>query len=78
MASSGKPKTTMAKLKREATLRERRLDKAVRKQIRKQAQLEPDPPVELDPDAPEIDPDLEAPEIGADLSAPESAPGVGL
>lgn len=36
MASSGKPKTTMAKLRREATLRERRMEKAARKRIRKE------------------------------------------
>jgi hypothetical protein len=45
MASSGKQKTTMAKLKREATLRERRHEKAIRKQIRKEAQLNPQPEV---------------------------------
>jgi hypothetical protein len=37
MASSGKKKTTMAKLTREARLRERRLDKKARKDARKQA-----------------------------------------
>ncbi|WP_249011478.1 hypothetical protein [Conexibacter sp. DBS9H8] len=37
MASSGKPKTTMAKLQREAALRERRAEKAARKQIRREA-----------------------------------------
>lgn len=47
MASSGKPKTTRAKLQREAVLRERRLEKAERKQIRKQAQLDPSLPDEL-------------------------------
>jgi hypothetical protein len=51
MASSGKPKTTRAKLQREAVLRERRLDKAARKQIRKQAQLDPSLPDEFDTDA---------------------------
>lgn len=44
MASSGKKKTTMAKLMRETKLRERRMDKQARKEARKNA-----PPV--DPDA---------------------------
>jgi hypothetical protein len=38
MASSGKHKTTMAKLSREAKLRERRVEKNQRKQIRKDTQ----------------------------------------
>jgi hypothetical protein len=37
MASSGKKKTTMAKLTRESKLRERRLDKQARKEARKNA-----------------------------------------
>ncbi len=37
MASSGKKKTTMAKLTRESRLRERRLDKQARKEARKQS-----------------------------------------
>jgi hypothetical protein len=37
MASSGKKKTTMAKLMRESRLRERRLDKQARKDARKSA-----------------------------------------
>ena len=36
MASSGKKKTTMAKLNRESRLRERRLDKQAKKDARKQ------------------------------------------
>jgi len=36
MASSGKKKTTMAKLNREAKMRERRMDKAARREARKQ------------------------------------------
>ncbi len=36
MASSGKKKTTMAKLNRERKLRERRLDKQAKKDARKQ------------------------------------------
>jgi hypothetical protein len=37
MASSGKRKTTMAKLNRETKLRERRAEKAARKDARKRA-----------------------------------------
>jgi hypothetical protein len=37
MASSGKKKTTMAKLNRESKLRERRMDKQARKDARKHA-----------------------------------------
>jgi hypothetical protein len=37
MASRGKKKTTMAKLNREAKLRERKRDKQARKEARKQA-----------------------------------------
>jgi hypothetical protein len=37
MASRGKKKTTMAKLTREARLRERRLDKQARRDARKRA-----------------------------------------
>jgi hypothetical protein len=40
MASSGKKKTTMAKLMRESRLRERRLDKQARKDARKNAPVE--------------------------------------
>ena len=41
MASSGKKKTTMAKLNRESRLRERRLDKQARKDARKHAAAHP-------------------------------------
>ncbi len=45
MASSGKKKTTMAKLTRESRLRERRLDKQAKKDARKQAPADhPDQP----------------------------------
>jgi hypothetical protein len=40
MASSGKKKTTMAKLTRESRLRERRLDKQAKKDARKLAPAE--------------------------------------
>ncbi len=42
MASSGKKKTTMAKLSRESRLRERRLDKQARKNARKYAAAHPE------------------------------------
>ena len=60
MASSGKPKTTRTKLQREATLRERRLEKAARKQIRKQAQLDKPDPHAQDSDADAVAPEPEA------------------
>lgn len=43
MASSGKKKTTMAKLARESRLRERRLEKQARKDARKRAAAHPSP-----------------------------------
>ena len=46
MASSGKKKTTMAKLMRESRLRERRLDKQAKKDARKHAPAQ-------DPDRPD-------------------------
>jgi hypothetical protein len=42
MASSGKKKTTMAKLNREAKMRERRMDKQARKDARKLAAANPE------------------------------------
>ncbi len=42
MASGGKKKTTMAKLNRESKLRERRTDKAARKDARKHAAAFPE------------------------------------
>lgn len=44
MASNGKKKTTMAKLNREAKLRERRRDKQIKKDAKKRGLL--DPPAE--------------------------------
>jgi len=44
MASGGKRKTTMAKLNREAAVRDRRLRKQARKDARKLAASEPDTP----------------------------------
>jgi hypothetical protein len=40
MASSGKKKTTMAKLNRETKMRERRAEKQARKDARKQAAVD--------------------------------------
>lgn len=50
MASTGKKKTTMAKLQRESRLRERRVEKEARKRARKLAAAHPpgnpaDPPI---------------------------------
>jgi hypothetical protein len=47
MASSGKQKTTMAKLMRESRLRERRLDKQARKDARKQVPADHQDPGEM-------------------------------
>jgi hypothetical protein len=41
MGSNAKKKTTMAKLNREAKLRERRVEKQARKDARKRAEREP-------------------------------------
>lgn len=59
MASNGKRKTTMAKLSRESRLRERRLDKAARKDARKRtAQHLADPATDVaTADAQPVDPD---------------------
>jgi hypothetical protein len=46
MASRGKKKTTMAKLNRESKLRERRAEKAHRKDARKHAAANPETPVD--------------------------------
>jgi hypothetical protein len=48
MASRGKKKTTMAKLNREAKLRERRMDKQARKDARRQAPDQPEQPEPAD------------------------------
>ena len=58
MASGGKKKTTMAKLNREAKVREKRQDKAARKDARKQAAANGP----LDPDETLADPHGEAAE----------------
>jgi hypothetical protein len=56
MASRGKKKTTMAKLSREARLRERRMDKQARKEARR--------------DAAATEPDRDLPLAAAHSSAP--------
>ena len=82
MASSGKRKTTMAKLSREAKLRERRVDKDAKKHRRKQARLDghaPDYGVEpefgVEPEV-GVDPEVGVePEVGAETASvvdPES------
>jgi hypothetical protein len=55
MGSSGKKKTTMAKMNRERRLRERRLDKQAKKDARKLASaLDPTQSGDLPPDDPEL------------------------
>jgi hypothetical protein len=61
MGSSGKKKTTMAKLAREGRLRERRAEKERRKVARKNAPLDPSPQIE-DQHDPDSWPDEPAPE----------------
>jgi len=55
VASRGKKKTTMAKLNREARLRERRFEKQARKDARKRSAADP-------PDGPAADPGQIQPE----------------
>ena len=50
MSSRGKKKTTMAKLNREARLRERRSEKAARKEARREAVAHPPEHVAYPPD----------------------------
>jgi hypothetical protein len=52
MASSSKKRTTMAKLNREAAVRQRRLEKQAKKDARKQAASAP-PPAPSETPAPE-------------------------
>jgi hypothetical protein len=64
MGSSGKKKTTMAKLNRERKLRERRIDKQAKKDARKEAAANPSMEVAgiLAGDAPADDDDQPNPE----------------
>jgi hypothetical protein len=59
MASQGKRKTTMAKLNREARLRERRQIKEASKEVRRQQRVEPLPDVF----SPSPEPDLADPAV---------------
>jgi hypothetical protein len=75
MGSSGKKKTTMAKLTRERKLRERRLDKAARKVARKEAaaNLLLNPEGAFNPDDPEAEhSDLEQTDLEAVGQTPRS------
>ena len=65
MASSGKKKTTMAKLMRESRLRERRLDKQARKDARKRAPADQEDQAEeaIDGFTPAESPELVAAQI---------------
>jgi hypothetical protein len=69
MASSGKKKTTMAKLMRESKLRERRLDKQARKDARKLASAngsdQLDQPLGVTPEEPAEPADSQPPLAGA-------------
>ncbi len=71
MASSGKKKTTMAKLQREGRLRERRLDKQARKDARKLAAANP-----VDPAAEALDADGQP--LGGDADGQGDAEGQSL
>ena len=59
MSSRGKKKTTMAKLNRDARLRERRTDKLARKQARRDAAAA----------APDLDPTAASPDLDSDLDS---------
>jgi hypothetical protein len=67
MASSGKKRTTFAKLNRENAVRERRLQKQAKKEARRQAQPEPPqlPDADAAPPADEADPPAATPATGA-------------
>ncbi len=69
MASRGKKKTTIAKLNREAKLRERRVIKEANKQERARLRLEPP----ADAENPEADPDAAEPAVASLDSPPADA-----
>jgi len=76
MASSGKKKTTMAKLTRESRLRERRLDKQARKDARKRAAAHhPDAPVDTmnEPTGESARPGADRNDLEAAVHAPTEA-----
>jgi hypothetical protein len=68
MASSGKKKTTMAKLNRESRMRERRLDKQARRDARKAAAAQPDDTLTAQTDEP-AGPDAGQPAVEAVVTA---------
>jgi hypothetical protein len=70
MASSGKKKTTMGKIMREARLRERKLAKAARKDARKHS------PLGTTDDIPEISADTESPADGDEESTADAEVGI--
>ena len=76
MASSGKRKTTMAKLNREGKLRERRMEKLARKEARKlRASLgEPEESLEETPEAIEPDEPMQLSDRGGLEPAPAEKP----
>jgi hypothetical protein len=76
MASSGKRKTTMAKLNREGKLRERRMEKLARKEARKlKASLgEPEESLEETPEALEPDEPMQLSDRGGLEPAPAEEP----
>jgi hypothetical protein len=76
MASSGKRKTTMAKLNREGKLRERRMEKLARKEARKlKASLgEPEESLEETPEAAEPDEPMQLSDRGGLEPAPAEEP----
>jgi hypothetical protein len=73
MASSGKKKTTMAKLNRESRMRERRLDKQARRDARRQAAAAQPPGAPIDTLADQTDesagPDAPQPAVEAVVPA---------
>jgi hypothetical protein len=76
MGSSGKKKTTMAKLMRESRLRERRLDKQARKDARKAAAAEGSTLIDqpLGADGEPIEPNAAQPDVEPDAAQPDAAP----
>jgi hypothetical protein len=69
MASRSKNKTTFAKLAREGRLRERRMEKAARKEARKRAAEDPSQPGDTDPDE-NADGELASPNADGELASP--------
>jgi hypothetical protein len=74
MASSGKRKTTMAKLNREGKLRERRMEKQARKEARKLRASLGEPEESLEETAPEPDEPMQLSDRGGLEPAPAETP----